>query len=1234
MEYLIISMISFSVYLNGLPFPSLSSCVITVILGNLDLRDISTVGNGKLEIVNRVYGYEPSAGIDATSSLGTALGMKITNDGNRAGGCGVAVTSVTCTAGGAVDDLVNASSTRVGINIFDNTAFAGKNGALDVANATVFCTRSFDTDTNIDKLYFNKGASRSAAVLSVTPYNQTQDSSIATGDLCPKTEGGIGDELEGFTTSYAPRKIIEASDQGSVVAYGNYFREVVLNNCHGDIKLTNLCVDGASGVDTTSQGCRHNTLHGFNINSSDIFLENCASVRNRLSGFYLANSNVNILGNFIGYRNYPKNSGSSTRGSGEYGAGLRGVNSNVVFADTSYLGYGEFSAFNKFQVAFAKNDYGMHLRSSEITGGTRLLTGSVVPNAGNGDQTTSILATFQNTRSGIFVQQSDISYLGRIDSFNNLIGVEAKNSTWNAPQLTCEDNQIVGVDLESSELVYGYRMNEHAGDTLPDSSTGLKRVAYSCTNNGINVRAHKGSSIKPYNAIDHTQQAVTGSSELLYTTYIGMWGGRRIDLALAGTTSTTSMAMVSHGSVVQDAQIHDLPCILVTNNSDAEIHNLAAAREATKSKGKGTIVLCDRESHAHIRGSSTSPTDAGLTLAGSTFTSREIYNSFANAAFTASRSSSVMFTGPTKIYRFGVAALAEDNSTVELTTPKAANGASPATIPYGLSSNLNQSIMQIHATRSCLVANRNSNLVMSELGGSPQLNIGSSVDYKFNRFNLPGDYANSTSAMWQNCTSAASLWFYPQGFSPGACSGAQAAALDGTKFNRARATTLLPLLASADMGKLTTGGMVARAVGGSNVSIVDTNFGFTAPASSVSGSVYNWNGNSTGTEWDGHEPGGDVGGGGGGDGTWIGPSGDGGLYDSASWPPWNNLGPGNPSGYQMAYDPADDCDFPGPGTSAYDTALYGTRIHIWNISDTSRISARNINLHNVDPSAYCQSNNYHGPPGKWRNGAALDYFGEYGVATTYAGTGSAWQNRGVFRLMLGHRGDVKTFYGVSANSKLGENKSFGFGYGNTGETTDGSRGASGLFIDQLNAQGYQCWTPHAGYMSQTGDGNIRRNIGAEGGLQGAMVVSGFENIFGMGSMAASAGIPSYIQFGMAAVPARNYNFPQALQGADLPWGVFADTSGAGLFTWEQAAPAMPIPALHMDWQGYMRNWLDDSASNTFANSKHMAGKKVNGVSIYRSHTGLGGEGRDDEKMAASFGPGVRSLNVFDLDSLL
>ena len=220
--------------------------------------------------------------------------------------------------------------------------------------------------------------------------------------------------------------------------------------------------------------------------------------------------------------------------------------------------------------------------------------------------------------------------------------------------------------------------------------------------------------------------------------------------------------------------------------------------------------------------------------------------------------------------------------------------------------------------------------------------------------------------------------------------------------------------------------------------------------------------------------------------------------------------------------------------------------------------------------------------------------------------------------MLSHRGDVKNYYGLSAMNSVHGTGTYNFGYA-----------GSGVFIDQANAQGYQFFTAQAKPFN-TADGLAtqwsRPSQLSEGSLQGLYQTSGADTIFGFGLPSPASGIASFIQPPIAAYYARDYT----------DTGTF-DVTGAlttNIVNIVQATPNFAIPPVHMDWQGYLRNWLDDSASNIFANAKHLAMKQVNGVSIFHSYTGLGGEGRGDDALGATYGYGVRSLNLFDLDNLL
>jgi hypothetical protein len=305
---------------------------------------------------------------------------------------------------------------------------------------------------------------------------------------------------------------------------------------------------------------------------------------------------------------------------------------------------------------------------------------------------------------------------------------------------------------------------------------------------------------------------------------------------------------------------------------------------------------------------------------------------------------------------------------------------------------------------------------------------------------------------------------------------------------------------------------------------------------------------------------------------------------------------------------------------------------MWNIADTSRIHAANCLINNADPETYCIGDanatppvtgaNYHGPTGKWWNGVSLDYYGVGGRRTTYGALGNSSYNAGVYRLLLSTRGDLKSYYDVSTLSGTISNNPAGGGDG----SYRGSAALGGSFVDQVNGQGYTHWTQNVRTLANS---DQLRKVGTDSDfIEGLYQTSSALRVFGWGH-------PSNLaDRGVATMQNRlggfsSYNVVSGNAGVnnggdnDLSW----------IYT--TAEPEFPIPPINMDWQGYMRNWFDQTASNTWQNAKHLSEDKVNGLSIYRSHQAgsCGGEGRD-ALSTYTYGVGVRSLNLFDMDRLL
>jgi len=164
-------------------------------------------------------------------------------------------------------------------------------------------------------------------------------------------------------------------------------------------------------------------------------------------------------------------------------------------------------------------------------------------------------------------------------------------------------------------------------------------------------------------------------------------------------------------------------------------------------------------------------------------------------------------------------------------------------------------------------------------------------------------------------------------------------------------------------------------------------------------------------------------------------------------------------------------------------------------------------------------------------------------------------------------------------------------------------------MDQINGQGYQTMFD-AAVNSFDAQDLIAYHVGFEPGL-----TLGAEPVFGRGT----AGLPGE---------------PGKINGM-ITHARTAD--GVGMY-WDegQLHPAFAVPPLHVGWQGYIRNWLDESAANVFSNARHGSSKKVNLLSIYRSTKSArkGGEGRDSDVNYLTYGVGVRSLNMFDINRLI
>ena len=1196
---------------------------------SFELADIVTEGDGQLEIVNRQFSYSPGAKL--------MMGSSVQGEGTYEN------VSFTTSAGNDDDvhsskaywNAYDASSHRFGWNIFDGDEWdtTGSRGFQSISNNSASALKTYACFTG-GIIIGGPGC----VGVSGYPYDVNNDSTIPSHDVSPSSLSNLNDtrgtRLGGERDSYTI-----ATTRMTNVLYGNHFTNINVRGCLGKITLRNLCVDGANYL--YGDDLVHIGEYGFNISNSNIVLEHCAAMRCKRAGVFVKNSDVSIASGMTCYRNYEKESGSvrGFLGNDEYGIGLHAVNSDINFATINEAGAGFTNAAQPNERGnpynFAKNDVGIFLESSKLHGGT-LWNGANSPLRTRGtanDLVTSFIRTFGND-VGLKMESSNITYLGILESFLNNTGIEANNSVLKLTQFDIQDNAIVGFNLDNSKLEYGYKGDLLSGAAAGHNSNSIKEYkrSYTCSRNGQNLIIKNSSQVVPSNVGD-------------LTTNLGSWGGPGTSiLAETGTLGLLGDYMHSVGATSRladmvDIDSCDLPAIVVKNGSFAEFVGLACAARTDGASIKGACVAVTDNSKVAFRGSKHSWT-ALTCVPQNGFAVDEQLRNWGTAGVLANNNSVVEFTGPTKISRFGVPVLAENGSTVKFGPPTIdgqetimdLNRFPVSSLPDG-ANDVNHTKVELHSTRACLVANNNSNIIIKHIGGWANDDFQAWTTDTTMRSTNPDEADKSLSA----CTSAGYFRFFPNGFTSGNLE-RECIKLATNTSNQLRGVSLVTngsTPSGTGLGKwnctnFTDGGMCVRAVGNSTVDVNGVNFSFEYSPSSTSGVFYDFQGTHRARYSDGAAIGTDpylVNG----ESYWPAPGGAlTGPVRSYYLPDTSSFSSSGLSSLGLysktdidTYSPSGYLPMPAVSGS-FSTALhvisygsYASNLMMWNIADTSRLHVANVKMSKgdgadtsmkLDPSAACETLSIHGPRGKWANGVALDYFGEGGLATGFSprlrtsNTLRQFENYGMFRLLLGHRGDLKSLVEVSA-----------------GTTPVGHFMASpnaiggGAAIDQINAAGYQAYTSQALPLSGSDE---RLVMGLEGGADwslsgGSMQFSGMEDVFGQGWAASAINEPGGIQNG-------------------INW--YIDTSGNR----RVAVPNMSIPPLHMDWQGYMRNWLDESASNLFTNAKHAASKKVNSLSIYRSSIegDRGGEGRDSDKWNASFGVGCRSLNLFDLDRLL
>jgi hypothetical protein len=597
------------------------------------------------------------------------------------------------------------------------------------------------------------------------------------------------------------------------LVYANALEGVSVRDCTGKIYLRGFCVDGGNEATMTTVTSQQRTNIGFDIQNSEVVIENCTVLRCKKVGMQAVNSNVILNRGFIAAHNYELKDGGATlseKVDNIRTPGLRAISSNITLSASTEDAKGlPIDA----PFCFYRNMVGIELENSNLItppgcrGGltpTNIAAQTPSPAGENFGSQEVVLQSFYNVHEGITAKNSLLDTAYRVASFQNEVGIKLQTSTFKVGGCAVDRNQNGGIVANNSYVNY----NKNA------------------------ISSFTAGAFYPINNfIENGQHILLDASEFVPTYVSGM-----------NTISQVFALHKNHAITEVGSSKQTLPAVEVNNSSymlaaatQSFLHDYLAENGYYLAGGvaKGSAFRVTNQSNLDLYGHGT---------VANTIIGPRLYSSQQKAAaLYAGNNSHISVAGPTTICQTGIDALAEDNSTVEF-GPHQKDGMVDAS-GWGLESAVNQTQVQLHATRACLVANRNSTIDMHDMG-----------DYhgRWNgKYLISPDYPTGSTYDISAYCSSGYLQFYPNPFVT--LTGAELGLVDRyptTTANVEDQTSLVKLPWTDTAGELTKasyGGMCVRAVGSSRVKA--QNVWFPAGWINTSGPYYDAHGGAAATSY-------------------------------------------------------------------------------------------------------------------------------------------------------------------------------------------------------------------------------------------------------------------------------------------------------------------------------------------------------------------------------------------------
>jgi len=459
----------------------------------------------------------------------------------------------------------------------------------------------------------------------------------------------------------------------------NVVRGINIINCDGPIYIRGFIVDG-----TNSYNANDKILYqdfGITVqNSQKVYIENCASMRNKMGGLLVTNSDVVLNRKFLTGRNHPFTSTEQRAANEHYGMKL--VNANLTLSSDTYCN-GKDSVFMCFE-----NDYGIHANNSVIIG-VKTSAASVTTNP-------SIKCCY-NKKAGVKSINSTIEVDCDFDLYSNTVGLELVDSDISAFRMFAQYNSVFGINAYSSRITYGKQY---------DADLTSSRVATAANNLSFGEDGVK----YDYDIVFFGNGR---HIKLENSTYAPVYQTNMPNRSVAGIVASHRTLRSSENDLVQ----YYSPAIEAINSKIDLVHHKISTTKVASTPFATEVAVAGGESlgtaltlinsHASILGTAS----MASIISGPTENNR-------HTGVYVSKNSSCRISGPTHISGFRHPIVVDTNSDLEMCPHEVDGSYVFAKDQFNLTEPLNHTSVELGAHGECLIVDNNSTVTMRDLGSA------------------------------------------------------------------------------------------------------------------------------------------------------------------------------------------------------------------------------------------------------------------------------------------------------------------------------------------------------------------------------------------------------------------------------------------------------------------------------------------------------------------------------------